>query len=256
LAKLNREQIKAKAREVLALHPNGIRWSDLLRAVEQGEADTPHNSIHGGVHNLLTTAPDILKVTRGTYVLAASLGEIEPDSASVEPSSVTATLPPHIEQQYYGAFAEWLKEELEEATHAEAIGGNLLKGKWGTPDVIGVLKPQPSDLVRFEPRIVSAEIKTDPNAPVVAFGQAIAYRLFSHKSYMVMPDTVSKPDLDRMDALAAIYGIGLVTFTLDPENPRFSLRVRAVISQPDIYYVNEMARKLFGYSTKLFNALF
>lgn len=242
---------------MLALHPNGIRWSDLLRAVEDSEPETPHNSIHGGVHNLLTTATDIVKVTRGTYVLAESFrGEAEPEVIPEEPSQIPTATPPHIEQQYYGAFAEWLKEELEEATHAEAIGGNLLRGKWGTPDVIGVLKAQPSDLVRFEPRIVSAEIKTDPNSPVVAFGQAIAYRLFSHKSYMVMPDTVSKADLERMDALAAIYGIGLVTFSLNPEDPNFSLRVRAVISQPDIYYVNEMARKLFGHSTKLFNSLF
>lgn len=256
MSKLNREQIKAKARQVLAQHPNGIRWSDLLRAVETGEPNTPHNSIHGGVHNLLTTASDIVKVTRGTYVLASNVGDVEAEPLPIEMPSPATMLSPHIEQQYYGAFAEWLKEELEEATHAEAIGGNLFKGKWGTPDVIGVLKAQPSDLVRFEPRIVSAEIKTDPYSPVVAFGQAIAYRLYSHKSYMVMPDTVSKADLERMDALTAIYGIGLVTFSLDPESPNFSLRIRAVISQPDIYYVNEMARKLFAHSTKLFNSLF
>lgn len=256
MAKLNRDQIKAKARLVLAAHPSGIRWSALLRAVEEGEPETPHNSVHGGVHNFLTTAPDVVKIARGTYVLAADAGEAELGNSPGDQRATPAPLPAHIEEQYYSAFAEWLKEELEEATHAEAIGGNLLKGKWGTPDVIGVLKAQSSDLVKFEPRIVSAEIKSDPNSPVVAFGQAIAYRLFSHKSYMVMPDTVSKPDLDRMDALATIHGVGLVTFTLDPENPNFSLRVRAASSQPDIYYVNEMARRLFNHSTKLFNALF
>jgi hypothetical protein len=44
----------------------GIRWSDLLRAVHAAAPDTPRNSVHGGLHNLLTTNQSILKVARGT----------------------------------------------------------------------------------------------------------------------------------------------------------------------------------------------
>lgn len=70
MAKLNRSQIHQRAMDVLEANPSGIRWSDLLRAVEADAEDTPHNSIHGGIHNLLTTRTDeIGKVARGTYQL-------------------------------------------------------------------------------------------------------------------------------------------------------------------------------------------
>jgi len=52
--KINRQQIQRKALAVLEASPQGIRWTDLLRAVEAEAPDTPHNSIHGGIHNLLT----------------------------------------------------------------------------------------------------------------------------------------------------------------------------------------------------------
>jgi hypothetical protein len=39
---------------VLEENPQGIRWIDLLLAVEATRPDRPHNSVHGGVHNLLT----------------------------------------------------------------------------------------------------------------------------------------------------------------------------------------------------------
>jgi hypothetical protein len=57
--------------QVLEEHPQGIRWMDILRAVEANAPDTPHNSVHGGVHNLLATrTAEIVKVARGTYQLA------------------------------------------------------------------------------------------------------------------------------------------------------------------------------------------
>src|SRR3546814_1098082 len=86
----------------------------------------------------------------------------------------------------------------DEATVASALGGSSLGGKWGTPDVIGVLKPRAQDIFKFEPQIVTAEIKAVPNQPVVAFGQAVAYRLFSHKSYIVVPNSTSSDDMNRL----------------------------------------------------------
>src|SRR3546814_19332160 len=69
--KLNRQQIHEQALQILEENPQGIRWSDLLRAVEARTPDTPHNSVHGGIHNLLTTrTSDIVKEARGTYQLA------------------------------------------------------------------------------------------------------------------------------------------------------------------------------------------
>src|SRR3546814_7212706 len=103
----------------------------------------------------------------------------------------------------------------DEATVASALGGSSLGGKWGTPDVIGVLKPRAQDIFKFEPQIVTAEIKAVPNQPVVAFGQAVAYRLFSHKSYIVVPNSTSSDDMNRLKSLCSIHGVGLVTFALN-----------------------------------------
>lgn len=58
-----------------------------------------------------------------------------------------------------------------------------------------------------------------PGQPVVAFGQAVAYRLFSHKSYIVVPNTTSSDDMNRLKALCGLHGVGLVTFTLDVVQP-------------------------------------
>ena len=91
------------------------------------------------------------------------------------------------EIDFYEPFAEWLKNDLDEVNTAISLGGAGLKSKWGTPDVVGIYKPLASNLIKFPIEIISAEIKIDPQAPVVAFGQAIAYRLFSTKTYIAMP---------------------------------------------------------------------
>lgn len=107
------------------------------------------------------------------------------------------------------------------------IPPTLLKQKWGTPDVIGVLRPQAQDIIKFESQIISAEIKIDSAQPVVAFGQAVAYRLFSHKSFIAVPKTTGEDDLARVKALCSTHGVGLVTFTLDKEAPDFVTLVPA-----------------------------
>jgi len=130
-----------------------------------------------------------------------------------------------------------------------------LKQKWGTPDVIGVYKPLPSDRIKFDHEVISVEIKVDPQSPVVAFGQAIAYRLFSTKTYIAMPDTIAREDLDRLEALCMLFGVGLVLFTLDAEQPNFLIRVRAQRFSPDMYFVNEFADQLHRHDKALFNRL-
>src|SRR5207248_1399429 len=93
--------------------------------------------------------------------------------------------------------------------------------------------------------IISAEIKVDPQQPVVAFGQAVAYRLFSAKSYVVMPSSISEEDYSRLEALCMLFGIGLVLFETNPEEPDFQIRVRAQRYPPDMFYVNEFAERIY-----------
>lgn len=260
--KLNRKQIQAKACNILEAEKGGIRWGELMKRIHSEAPQTPQNSIHGALQNLFITSKDIAKVARGTYQLAkyveadnalAKAQEAEANTATVEaktPGSETLT-----EQDFYASFAEWL-EENDEVTVASALGGGSLGGKWGTPDVIGVLKPRAQDIFKFEPQIVTAEIKAVPNQPVVAFGQAVAYRLFSHKSYIVVPDSTSSDDMSRLKSLCSIHGVGLVTFVLDKQQPEYLVVVLPVNATPDMFYVNSMLERLKASEPKLLNNLF
>jgi len=261
MAKLTTSQIKVRIRQLLGAAPEGMRWSEVARRIEAESPETPPNTIQGSIHSLFKEARDITKVRRGVYVLvdpvdheAAIPGDGEEVTVVVAP--VDGSGPVSLtEVLFYKPFSDWLKE-LDEVTEAAVIGGNALGGKWGTPDVIGVLKPRKADLIKFDLQIVSAEIKLDPGQPVVAFGQAVAYRLFSHRSFIVVPDSMSADNYDRLEALSIIYGIGLVTFKLNPNDPQFSLRVRAQTVQPDMFYVNQMAKRLHDYSDEAFERLF
>ena len=159
------------------------------------------------------------------------------------------------EQDFYGSFAEWLVEN-DEVTVASALGGSSLGGKWGTPDVIGVLKPRAQDIFKFEPQIVTAEIKAVPTQPVVAFGQAVAYRLFSHKSYVVVPKPTTSDDMSRLTSLCSLHGVGLVTFTLNKDQPDYAVVVLPAVAAPDMFYVNSMLERLKASEPSLLNELF
>ena len=160
------------------------------------------------------------------------------------------------ELEFYKPFAEWLVKDLGEVNVAVSLGGASLKSKWGTPDVVGIYRPTASNLIKFPIEIVAAEIKIDPQAPVVAFGQAIAYRLFSTRTYIAMPTTLSEQDRDRLEALCMLFGVGLILFDLKKDAPRFSIRVRAQQFSPDMFYVNEFADRLKTSDARMFEALF
>ena len=127
----------------------------------------------------------------------------------------------------------------------------LFKDKWGTTDVIGIRQSKNSDIVKFPMEIVCAEIKLDTANLITAFGQACAYRLFSHKSYIVVPVKSPPDDIARLDTLSRICGIGLILFNADdPKAPDFEIRVRAAKQDPDMFYVNRSMKliedKLFS----------
>lgn len=265
MAKLNGKQIQEVVLGLLEKAPGGMRWVELLKAVQADHPETPMNSIHGATHKILNTNSDIVKVARGTYQLAkyqdaqanAAVAQDQASSSQhveVEsPEHVKVTL---LEADFYQSFALWLTEGAEEVNVAVALGGNILKGKWGTPDVLGVLKSSAKDILKFETQIVSAEIKIDPNQPVVAFGQAVAYRLFSHKSYIVVPDITSEDDLSRLKALCSIHGVGLVIFSLDKTNPGYTVLVLPMQASPDMFYANQMLRRLLEAAPSQFDKLF
>lgn len=265
MAKLNVRQIQARALEILHEASGGRRWGQLLNDILAADPETPSNTIHGALQTLFARNDDIVKVARGTYQLrkyveSQSSAAIAEDNASanlpVEVETASHAKVTLVESDFYPSFAQWLIDVAEEVNEAVVLGGSILKGKWGTPDVIGVLKPRAQDLLKFEPQIVSAEIKIDPGQPVVAFGQAVAYRLFSHKSYIVVPNTTSEDDIGRLKALCTIHGVGLATFTLDKAAPDYTTHVLPAQASPDMFYANQMLRRLLEADPKLFNKLF
>jgi hypothetical protein len=249
---LKKEQIIAKALDILTNTPKGIRYSELMRKIQEELPSFAPNTIAGYVWNLDVTKPnEVYKPGRGIFrhtkfmeaEAAESISEIE---EVIETRAATIK-----EEEFYPLFAEWLKNELEECTKAIALGGNKFKDKWGTPDVMGIRTPKQSDIIKLPTEIVSAEIKVDSSSLITAFGQACSYKLFSHKSYIVVPFDSLEGDIARLDALCRIFGIGLILFnSKSPEKPDFQIRVRADKHEPDMFYVNKNMKfvedELFG----------
>ena len=54
-----------------------------------------------------------------------------------------------------------------------------------------------------------------------------------------------------------LFGLGLVVFAPDPKSPDFAIRVHcAQRFSPDMFYVNEFARRLHQHDAALFEGLF
>ena len=231
-------QITDKAIEILTEHPEGLRYAELVRRISATNGSFKKNTIHGNVWNLQETFPDrVYKPSRGLFRL---LEFRDPETDQLKDELVPKQPRKIKEEEFYEPFAEWLVSEVEECTKAIPLGGNRFRDKWGTPDVIGKRESKRSDIIQASVEIVSAEIKPDVGQLVTAFGQACAYCLFSHKSYLVVPNQSPQEEIARLDSLCQVFGIGLVLFnSLDPTDPDFTIRVRPHLQQPDLFYVNK-----------------
>ena len=240
-----KEEIIEKALLFIGEAPKGIRYTMLVEKIAAALPDIPKNTIHGTVWNLEIQLPDrVIKPARGLYLLA----KYRTNPLQESPARLSTKVK---EEDFYKSFADYLVNELEECTKAIPVGGNVFKDKWGTPDVIGIREPRKSDIVKLPTEIVSAEVKLDTNGLITAFGQACAYRLFSHKSYIVVPTDSGEEDIARLDTLARIFGIGLILYrATDPKSPEYEIRVRATKHEPDMFYVNRSIKliedELFG----------
>jgi len=232
------ERIKSKAFELLQQYPEGLRYSELRNKIQESDPTFNGNTINGSIWNLDIAFPE--KVYKPSKGLFRSLAFREPDVLT--PSAVSSNKIK--EEDFYPSFADWLQNEIEDVTHAIPLGGSVFKDKWGTPDVIGKKESRRSDVIKGPTEIVSAEIKPDSTQLITAFGQACAYKLFSHKVYLVIPRQSADDEISRLDSLCQIFGIGLVTFdATQPSSPDFRILVRPSKHEPDLFYTNKyMAR--------------
>ncbi len=252
MAKLRVKEIQELAKKLIGTTPGGLRYSVLVQRIATAHPETPKNTIHGAVWDLdKTYSGEVLKPSRGLFTLSGGV------TANGTPPVTTPTPVGTIrESDFYESFAEWLKNDLDEVTDAIALGGAGLRSKWGTPDVVGTFRPLGSNRVKFDLEIISAEIKISPSESITAFGQAIAYRLFSHKVYLVVPSDVPEEDQSRIEALSLLFGVGFVLFDLNADDPQYRVRVRAQRYSPDMFYVNEFAERLHDHNKSGFNRLF
>ncbi len=237
------EQIRAKAIELVKSIPSGIRYSRLKKAIHDEFPEFPENTIRGAIWNLDTYSPQqVYKPARGLFRHISFRDEY----TSTQEKTTTPILTEKIkikEEDFYKPFADWLVQELEECTKAIPLGGSKFKDKWGTPDVIGIRESLRSDIIKSSTEIVSVEIKSDSRDLITAFGQACSYKLFSHKSYIVIPNNSLPDDISKLDSLCLIFGIGLVMFDNEkPEEPQFEIRVRPTKHDPDMFFVNKYIR--------------
>jgi len=238
------ETIQNVALELLKQSPEGLRYSELARQIlAKDPLRFKPNTISGSIWDLDKQYHEIVyKPSRGLFRLleykpADTISEKEQPKDSGQTDTAIVKFK---EYEFYTPFADWLKNELEEVTHAIHLGGNTFRDKWGTPDVIGKSESRRSDIIKGATEIVSAEIKTDTSQLITAFGQACAYKLFSHKAYLVVPRQSQNEELSRLDSLCQIFGIGLVTFDgTSSELPDFRILVRAVRHEPDLFYTNK-----------------
>jgi len=235
------ETVIEKAKDLLQGEPAGLRYAKLHAAIRAALPNVNVNTITGSLNRFRSSLPEF-NPEKGFYrspnftdaepVLAPTSGKIDKQSQIKE-------------DLFYKPFSEWLTNELQEASKSITLGGNRFKDKWGTPDVIGVLRPKPTDIFTFPLEILSAEIKSDSAGLITAFGQACSYKLFSHRSYIVVPAASVESDISRLDSLCMIFGIGLIVFdALNPQNPDFKIRTRAARHEPDMFYVNKYVREV------------
>ena len=232
------EQIKEAAFSLLGKHPEGLRYSHLHKLIQAINPAFNHNTINGCIWNLDAVFPEkVYKPSKGLFRLLTFKGQEAEPAILLAPAQTLVNIK---EADFYAPFADWLKNEIEDVTHAISLGGNTFKDKWGTPDVIGKKESKRSDVIKAPTEIVSAEIKIDTYQLITAFGQVCAYKLFSHKAYLVVPRQAADDEISRLDALCQIFGIGFVTFNVTkPNEPDFRIMVRPSRHEPDMFYTNK-----------------
>lgn len=237
MAKSKTARIHELAIRIIASHPEGIQYADLRRRIHETDNSLKLSTIGGAIYDLDSRFDEVEKPSRGLF--RSRIGQTEANAIA------THAAPAIQEEQFYSPFADWLKNGLEDVTEAIPLGGNRFRDKWGTPDVIGKRDSKRSDIVKQPIEIVSAEIKTNSSQLITAFGQACAYCLFSHRSYLVVPKQAPADELSRLDSLCQVFGLGFALFDAEsPDDPQFEVRVRPKKQDPDIHYTNKYMREI------------
>jgi hypothetical protein len=246
---LERERIPDVARQILENYPEGLRHKELL---EQLQREFAYGIIQVFIKEVKERKVKGVRKNGNLYKLRGNTVNVRRNSTRVSGTLTrrnTVSGKPKKEKFFYEPFADWLMSEGK-CGEAMQTAGRFLNRKWGTPDVMGT-KPRRGDTAR----IISAEIKTrvEGDALVTAFGQACAYKLFSHDVYLVIPRQSAPEDIDRIKKLCRLHKINLVLFNnKKSHDPEFDLCITQESRQaPDGDYVSQYEEKLYEWGLLL-----
>src|SRR5438309_2159892 len=98
----NKAQIVAKAILILEAQPHGLRYSQLVSAIQGALPDAKQNTITGSIWNLESQYPkEVFKPARGMYIHTKFR---EPDGLAVQPAIASVPAKPRVrEEQFYEA---------------------------------------------------------------------------------------------------------------------------------------------------------
>jgi hypothetical protein len=245
-----KSEIRQKAVEVLGRpeYREGIRFATLIKIVIE-ETGENSNTCNGSLYNFPNEEPQVVsRPHRGLFILKANESLVE-GSLSI-PSTETVSSK-YSESDIYEPVRNYLLAQ-QECTHAIVLGGSMFGKKWGTPDVVGAIRA-PSDSV-YKPilEIIAVEIKDPGYSPVEALGQAMSYKYFSHRTWLVLPED---NEIDRIEGIAISANIGLISFIHQNNNFNFTILNRPVQGNPDFFEVNKILDQLKEKDKKKYNDL-
>ena len=229
--------------------PDGMRTAELQKAIHSvvgGSYDTIQGTWYETHSKSKTYKEKITKIGYGLYRLSKFNATALEKEGEEDNSRLT-----HGEDAYYKPFADYLKKGLEVCDVASPLGGNKLGGRpWTNPDVIAAKKFQKA--LNIPPVIVTAEVKvsTLSEAIIRGFGQCCAYKLFSHKVYLVVPNCSAAKGI--LEEMCRSHQIGLVVFNKGAgvDNPEWNELLRAPIIEPDHSFLNDLYSRLLADRSK------
>lgn len=234
------EEIRAKAVELIQGNPHGVRYSELIKVLNEVFPQTSSNSMSGYIRDLEKQFPETIYNKNGQYRHIRFRDAI-PEKVE-EHYSQPVEQPLRLKKEdYYQSFAEWLTNDLREVTKVIAFGERLFRSNRGTPDIRGVYRPESSTL-RTRSIIVTAKITLDDTSTglTAAFNEVRHYKIFCHKVYFVIPKRSHESDISGIESLCLNSGIGLVLFdNLNKQNPKYEIRCRAIQHPPAQWYIDD-----------------
>lgn len=247
------KQIREKAYEIIKERPSGIRFSELVSIIRDENPNFNISTINAQVSYLRKHEDYKDKLSQAPKIYKAIKYETDPNFLGKTAAESKKKQTKYDEKDFYESFANFLADDLRECSKVRTLGNSKFMHKWSTPDVVGYYSVERGAAYPKDPEIVAGELKTKKEYKdlITAFGQAVSYLLFSHKSYIAVPEDSDPEGREALETLCSSFGIGLLFFD-DKDSSRgdFKIRHRARRHEPNIVYFNDFGVKIIRYIEK------